>query len=56
MFATGALDPNWWKHEALIHRWYKDEDAYADYRTGVLTQFGAANSGNFCTACGHKRE
>ena len=32
MYATGALDPNWWKYQALNHRWYRDDDAYADYR------------------------
>ena len=31
MWATGMMDPDWWKTAALNHRWYKDEDAYADY-------------------------
>ena len=32
MYATGMLDPNWWKYQALDHRWYRDDNAYADYR------------------------
>ena len=31
MFATGMMDPNWWKYTALNHKWYRDDDAYADY-------------------------
>ena len=31
MFATGMMDPNWWKFSALDHRWYRDDNAYADY-------------------------
>jgi len=31
MFATGVMDPNWWKYDALNHRWYRDDEAYADY-------------------------
>ena len=31
MWATGMMDPDWWKIAALNHRWYRDEDAYADY-------------------------
>ena len=33
MFATGMMDLNWWKYNALDHRWYRDDDAYADYRS-----------------------
>jgi len=32
MFATGMMDPNWWKYDALMHQWYRDDDAYADTR------------------------
>ena len=40
MFATGMMDPDWWKHDALNHRWFKDDDAYADYRASGLMQGG----------------
>ena len=36
MFATGMMDPNWWKYDLLNHKWYRDDDAYADYSEGVL--------------------
>ena len=36
MFATGMMDPDWWKYNILNHRWYRDEDAYADYCEGDL--------------------
>lgn len=31
MFATGMMDPDWWKYSALDHRWFRDDDTYADY-------------------------
>lgn len=34
MFSTGMMDPDWWKYNALNHRWYRDDDAYADYCEG----------------------
>ena len=42
MWATGVMDPDWWKPEALNHRWYRDDDAYADYCEGT-TMFGFAS-------------
>lgn len=35
MFATGLLSPDWWKEAALNHTWYRDDDAYADFKTGI---------------------
>ena len=40
MFATGMMDPNWWKFDALNHKWYRDDDAYADYFKGGLMPGG----------------
>ena len=34
MWAIGMMDPFWWKPGALNHRWYRDDNAYADYREG----------------------
>ena len=31
MWATGMMDPNWWKETALNHKWYRDDNAYADF-------------------------
>ena len=28
------MDPDSWKYEALNHRWFKDDNAYADYSEG----------------------
>ena len=36
MFATGVMDPNWWKYDRLNHRWYRDDDTYADYCEAAL--------------------
>ena len=40
MFAPGMMDPNWWKYNELNHRWYRDDDAYADYYEGGLMPGG----------------
>ena len=29
MFATGMMDPNWWKDATVCRTWYKDDETYA---------------------------
>ena len=42
MWATGVMDPDWWKPEVLNHRWYRDDDAYAGYCEGSTMMSFAA--------------
>lgn len=37
MWATGMMDPDWWKVAAISHKWYRDEEAYADYMEANLS-------------------
>lgn len=43
MWATGMMDPDSWKYAALNHKWYRDDNAYADCQEGN-TAFGFARS------------